>query len=354
MMISLLSRVMRAPDMALRFCALVNTLFFASFLLVLTVAMGQARAEDLVCGGKDLRQTLAADKLKAAQTDAEATLNGDYRLWKIEKPGVEPSYLFGTMHMTDPRVIDLTPEARKAYEGSSEVIIETTDVLDEKISTAALLARPDLMMFTDATTLSSLVKPEQLAVLEDGLRKRGMPLVTVNKMKPWMIAGVLAMPACELKRKSDGAPFLDIKLAEDAKASGKPIDGLETMIEQLDSMAALPMDQHIESLVETAALGDEINDVMETMILLYTEGKIAWITPLLKQVAPAGLNGEANYADFEEIMIHARNVRMAERARKFLAKGNAFVAVGAMHLPGDAGLVELFRKDGYKLTALAP
>lgn len=350
---SLLSRIMRAPDMALRLIAIVNTLFFASFLLVLSVAMGQAKADEIVCTGEDLTLSLPASAMEAAKAEAAKIPNGEHRLWKIEKDGVAPSFLFGTMHMTDPRVIDLTPEARKAYEGASTVIIETTDVLDEKKSATMLLSRPDLMMFTDQMTLTSLIPADQLKTVEDGLNKRGLPLVTVNKMKPWMILGVLALPACELKRKQGGAPFLDIKLAKDAESAGKEIAGLESMIEQLDAMAKVPMDFHIQGLIETVALGDKVDDVMETMLSLYTKGQIALIMPVLKQLQPEGSMADGGYADFEAIMIDTRNALMAERAREQLAMGNRFIAVGALHLPGEKGLVELLRKDGYTLTALA-
>lgn len=351
--ISLLSRISRAPDMALRVLAVVNTLFFASFLLVLSLAAGQAKAEEIVCTGQDLTQSLPPKAMETARAEAAKTPNGEHRLWKIEKDGIAPSFLFGTMHMTDPRVIDLTPEARKAYDDAATVIIETTDVLDEKKSATMLLSRPDLMMFTDQTTLTSLIPADQLKTVEDGLTKRGLPLITVNKMKPWMILGVLALPACELKRKQGGAPFLDIKLAHDAQSAGKDIAGLETMIEQMDAMAKVPMDFHIQGLIETVALGDAVEDVMETMITLYTKGQIAMIMPVLKQLQPEGSMADGGYAEFEEIMINTRNALMAERAREHLSKGNRFIAVGALHLPGEKGLVELLRKDGYTLTPLA-
>ncbi len=96
------------------------------------------------------------------------------------------------MHMTDPRVIDLTPEARKAFDGADIVVIETTEILNEVEAAKSLFAKPELTMFTDATTLTSLVKPEDKAELEAGLKKRGIPLMAVNKMKPWMIAGLLS------------------------------------------------------------------------------------------------------------------------------------------------------------------
>ena len=348
---------LRRPESALRLLALVNTLFFASFLAVLLLASTKVQAEEIACKGSNLVAAMQKnDPAAYAKLEAEAakTVNGENRLWKIEKAGLKASYLFGTMHMTDPRVIDLTPEAKAAYAGADTVVIETTEILDPAVSSKALLSRPDLMMFMDQTTLTSLLPKEDLPILEKGLKDRGIPLVAVNKMKPWMIIGLVALPACEMKRKSAGAPFLDIKLANDAKAAGKKIDGLETIVEQLDAMASLPIEFHVKGLVETLAIGDKMDDIMESMIALYSEGRIAMTTPFLKTISPeADKAGEASYAEFEEKLIHARNTVMSQRAEKILSNGNAFIAVGALHLPGDKGLVELFRKAGYTVTALA-
>ncbi|MGL4490734.1 MAG: TraB/GumN family protein, partial [Rhizobiaceae bacterium] len=289
----LMLKAARAPDAMLRLIALANTLFFASFVLaILFAASTQAKAQDIACTGMDMTKTMSATAMAEAKAEAAKTLNGDHRLWKVEKDGLRPSYLFGTMHMTDPRVTELTPEARAAFDSSSAIVIETTDVLDEMKAAKALLTRPDLMMFTDNTTLTSLVPPEKLDEFKAGLDKRGLPLVTINKMKPWMLLGILAVPACELKRKQSGVSILDVKIAEDAKIAGKDVGGLETMFEQLDAMAKVPMDFHIKGMIETVALGDQVDDVMETMLTLYTQGEIALIMPVLKQIQPEGAEAQ--------------------------------------------------------------
>ncbi len=346
----------RRPESALRWIAMANTLFFASFLAVLLLASSKANAQDVVCTGENMVAALQKDDPAAyARLEAEeaATPNSVHRLWKVEKAGLEPSFLFGTMHMTDPRVIDLTPEARAAFETADTVIIESTEILDPALAAKALLSRPDLTMFTDSKTLTSFLNEAEKKTLESGLKSRGIPLVTVNKMKPWMIAGLVALPACELNRKQGGAPFLDIKLAQDAKAAGKSVEGLETIVEQLDAIASLPMEFHVKGLAEMLALGDKMDDVMETMIALYVEGRTSMIMPFLKSMSPPNASDAANYGEFEERMINARNLIMAERGEAFLAKGNAFIAVGALHLPGEKGLVELLKAGGYTLTPLA-
>ncbi|WP_292271281.1 TraB/GumN family protein, partial [Mesorhizobium sp.] len=306
-------------------------------------------------GGSDLLAGLAKSDpaaFKKVETEAAAVPNGRGLLWKLEKPGEEPSYLFGTMHMTDARVTTLPAAAQKAYEGADTIIIETTDALDKAKMMAAMAAEPGLMMFTDNTTLSSLLSPEDAAVLNKGLDARGIPPLTVAKMKPWILSAMVALPACEVARQSAGAPVLDVKLAADAKASGKDVEGLETAVDQLRAMASLPLAYHMKGLVETLKLGDKVNDVNETMIVLYQRGEVGMFWPLFRTVLPDTADDQAGYAAFEQTMITSRNKVMVAHAMPILARGNAFMAVGALHLPGPDGLVEDFRKAGYSVTAV--
>ncbi len=316
---------------------------------------GRAHAEAAACGGSDLLASLSKSDpaaFKKVETEAAAVPNGKGLLWKLEKPGERPSFLFGTMHITDQRVITLPAMAQRAYDGADTVIIETTDALDKAKMMAAMAAEPGLMMFTDNTTLSSLLSPEDVAVLNKGLDARGIPPLTVAKMKPWILSAMVALPACEVARQAAGAPVLDVKLASNAKASGKDVEGLETAVDQLRAMASLPLAYHMKGLVETLKLGDRVNDVNETMIVLYQRGEVGMFWPLFRTVLPDAADDQAGYAAFEQTMITSRNKVMVAHAMPILAKGNAFMAVGALHLPGPDGLVEDFRKAGYIVTAV--
>ena len=343
----------RHSDIALKLLAAINVLFLLSFLAVLLAATGQARADTPACTGRNMMDDLAAAKpAELARIEAEAAriVNGDKVLWKIEKEGVDPSYLFGTMHMTDPRVTALTPAAQTAFEGAKTVVIETTDVLDKTQMAAAIAKQPELMMFTDSTTLTSLLSPEDREILEKGLAERGIPLASVAKMKPWMLAAMVALPACEMARQAAGAPVLDVKLAQEAKADGKALKGLESVTDQLGAMASLPMEFHIRGLVDSLRLGDQMDDILETMIELYEHERIAMIVPLINAVTQGAGADNSGYADFEQTMITARNATMATRAAPIIDAGGAFIAVGALHLPGPEGVVERLRKAGYRLT----
>src|SRR5690606_33901337 len=129
--------------------AAANLLFLLAFAAALLAAMGQARAEP-ACHGQDLMARMKAEepvKYAAVRAEADAVPDGHGRLWRVEKDGVSPSFLFGTMHLSDPRVTVLPPAAEAAFAGAGSVVIETTDVLDPAKMTEAMLTHPELMMF---------------------------------------------------------------------------------------------------------------------------------------------------------------------------------------------------------------
>lgn len=346
-------RLDRAATFSLAALAGLHLLFLLAFLAFLASAVGAAQAQVPACTGKDMLAGLQASDpalMERVRRQAEATPNGQGLLWRVDKAGETPSFLFGTMHMADPRVVSLSPAAQARFDAATTVVIETTEVLDQGAMMAAMAKDPALMMFTDGTTLQSLLPPQDVPAVEAALRARGIPLASVNKMKPWMLAAMVALPACEIARKAAGAPVLDIRLAEDASAAGKTLLGLETIAGQLSAMASLPMEFHVQGLVETLRLGDRADDMVETMIVLYLRGEVGTIFPLFRAVLPSGGDDKAGYAAFEQTMITSRNHGMVANALPILAKGGAFIAVGALHLPGAEGVVELLRQAGYTVS----
>lgn len=345
----------RAATLSFRLILAINILFFLSFLLVLAFATGEASAakQPPVCSGRNIVEQLAREDpplLAKIREKAAATPNGEGLLWKIEKDGAEPSFLFGTMHLTDPRVVKLPEKAQAAFDGADTMVIETTDVLDQSAMTKAMLAHPDLMMFTDGKTLTQYLSPEDRETVGAALKSRGVTLDSVKKMKPWMLISLVALPACESARKTAGLPVLDINLAREAKKEGKKVAGLESAAEQFEAMASVPMETHIRGLVDTIKLGDRIDDFTETMTELYIKGETGMLMPLFNAALPGQDEEDSGYAEFETAVVKARNHRMEERAQQYIDKGAAFIAVGALHLPGEEGLVALLEKAGYTVT----
>ena len=338
------------------FSFLTGTLIALFFAFALLAAKPAFAAE--ACGGTNLLAEISdAALLQKIDDEASDIPNGKGLLWRISKSGIPDSFLFGTMHVTDPRVLNLPANAEAAFNQATTIVIETTDVLDPAKASAAILKRPDLMMFTDGSNLEQLIPAQDVAMVNTELTKRGMPLGAVKMMKPWMLAAMLATPACETARKGKGIEILDINLATRAKTAGKPVEGLETMEEQIGAMASLPMKDHIKGLVETLRMSDISDDIFETMIALYAAGDTARIMPALKAALEAKVGNDESadleaQAAFEEKMITNRNTIMANRLPEKLAKGGAFVAIGALHLPGQLGVVEQLRQAGYAMEAV--
>ena len=346
----------RMADRAVMLVAAVPFLLVLALLLTLMFA-GPVRAEeDLACGGKDLvaglKESNPADyaKLKA---EGEKIKNSGIRFWKLEKPGQQPNWLLGTMHLSDPRVTELPDEAKAAFDASSVIVLESDEILDQQKAAAKLMARPDLMFFSGKESIADYLKPDERKLLEDGLMKRGMPLTAVAKMKPWILTSMVALSTCELSRKAQGMPFLDMKLAKDGLAAGKEVKGVETLAEQMEVVASLPMAFHVKSLVGTVKYPQFTADMMETTLQLYLRGEIGLVFPAGAYFAPDQQSNDYKDTElFEEKLITMRNHHMADRGETILARGNVFMAVGALHLIGDEGLVELLRKKGYTATAV--
>lgn len=344
----------RLADAALRLLAALTTLAFASFTLVLFAGTWAAQAET-VCTGDDLLAAMERDDpaAYARLLDASAaTPNGEAILWKIEAPNGAVSHLYGTMHVTDPRIVALNADASAALDASQRLVIETTDILDPAAIMATMAEKPDLMMFTDGITLSSLLDDDERRRTEQALDERGLSLGAVDRMKPWMIAAMATLPTCEIARKSAGAQILDVALATRATAAGMEIEGLETTAEQLGAMAALPLDFHVRALVETLALGDTVDDLIETMVVIHARGEPGLFWPFFEAVLPGDAEDGIAIAGFEQSVIVDRNRTMAKRMRPLLDAGGAFVAIGALHLPGNEGVVALLEKAGYAMTPL--
>ena len=325
--------------------------------LALALLAHPALAETATCakGTSALPALERSGKLAEAEREAAQVPNGEGRFYRVERPGVAPSFLYGTMHLSDPRVLTLPPEARAAFDAASGMLIETTDALNQAAMAKALLARPDLTTLPGGQTLEALVPADEMARLRPELDARAMPLAAIRTLQPWFLATQLLVAPCEMERMKSGAKVLDLALATEAREAGKPLMGLESATEQLEALASLPLDLQADNLVATLDLMDRLPDLFETMTELYLTDRIALIEPATSALAPTGTD-EARSIEvtqrFDEAVVHKRNAVMSERLGPLLQRGGLFVTVGALHLPGETGLVESLRRAGWSVTRL--
>lgn len=304
------------------------------------------------CGGKDMLADIARAEPEIharIMAAAKATENTEAELWRIEKPGVAPSHLLGTVHVTDPRIATLTPAAAAALAEAKSVVLEVADLSPAATAEAITRAAP-LILSTDGRRLDQKLTPAEFELVKTKLASAGLPGELGSQFKPWIVYMILSVSECERRKVQDGALVLDMRIAEQARQRGIPVMGLETIDEQLTAMASVPDDQQLEVLKATLKYARQSDDLMETVLQLYLRREMGAAWPFqVALAAKAGIDA-APLNTFRQQLVVRRNLHMRQGLVPMLDKGGAFVAVGALHLVGREGLVTLLREAGFTVT----
>ena len=257
-------------------------------------------------------------------------------LWKIETPGIAPSYLFGTYHTNDPRITTLPCPVKDVFDRASSYTMEVIT------NGAGIVSMAEAMFFNDGKTLKDVLGEP---LYQKTLRTVGATETTktggINNMKPWAVMMLLSSP-----REGRGL-FLDMALQFDATHRGMPTYGLETMQEQIAVFNGMSLDDQIVLLRDAVQNYQLTQDAMEELTRAYLKRDLSALLALNEKFKPKDARV---YADMMDRLLVRRNANMAERMRVRLKEGNAFVAVGALHLPGDNGLLRLLSAAGYHVT----
>ena len=320
---------------------------FAFLIGALTLSLAHAEPPK-PCQGSDLTQV---EGLAAAETArADDLVNGDGLLWRIEKPGLAPSTLFGTIHSTDESALEVARRAAQSINGSKIVATELggpIDTIEKANITAATLAKA---LDRDHDTFEGAIAPEDRQKIEKLISSLGYPAEFAHHLKPWFLAILTGLPKCEAERETLNLPEVDQFLAETARDSGVKVIGLETAEEQLAAIANMRPEVAATLLTLTARDPGLNDNLYATMLRLYRESRPAEILAVSDALGGLSDTERAAQDEFMLALLQARNATMAERAAPLLASGGAFIAVGALHLAGKTGLIERFRAYGYTVT----
>lgn len=259
-------------------------------------------------------------------------------LWKVERGGARPSYVLGTIHSEDERVLALPPPVQAAFDGATAFVMEA--VMDEH----AVVAMSARMMLGDGRTLKQVLNGKLYASTLSATAEYGLPEPALQRMKPWAVAMALSMP-----RPQTGV-FLDLLLMQRATESEKSVAGLESVDEQLAIFDRLPMQDQITMLRDTLEYLPELDAMFARLHELYLARDLAGIAKLNEEMQMKG-DRELGQRVMGQLL-DARNRRMVARMEEHLKRGNAFIAIGALHLPGRQGMLHLLAKKGYRVSAV--
>lgn len=258
---------------------------------------------------------------------------GQGLLWRIHKPKQPASYLFGTIHVDDKRVKNFSSQVRRRFEESRTLCLEILP--DRQTQVSIGLA----MMLPEKQYLDNIIGEALFAELSVWLNKRGISPVQATRLKPWAAMVMLSRP------ESSGGYALDEQLYHWADHEYKQLCALETLQEQLTVFDSLSTAEQIELIRDTLVHLPELPAMNETLIQAYIAGDLDKIYTYSME-----FNRTGDEALAEKLRVHLiddRNQRMLSRMLPYLEKGKVFIAVGALHLPGENGLIRLLQKEGY-------
>nr|WP_240956273.1 TraB/GumN family protein [Wenzhouxiangella sp. XN79A] len=268
---------------------------------------------------------------------ASAPLSGQV-FYTVETGDGRLSWLLGTLHTEDPRVLDLPPVLVQALADAERIALEL--VPDAEMLGALNVA----MMLPRDERLSALLDERLYADILELLDPYGLGPSAVERMRPWAVAMTLALPPPET------GLFMDMALAFRGVRHGADMVALETLDEQLAFLTGLGRDAHIEMLALAVDDLKRGRTLFETLIRAY----LARDADRLRELTERELArmGPAIRERFEREGLTERNARMAERAAPLIDQGRTLVAVGALHLPGEDGLVARLRAMGYRVEPI--
>lgn len=260
-------------------------------------------------------------------------------LWRIDRPGLAPSYLFGTIHADDERALVLSTPARRAFARSRRFALEMIN--DETASRRFRAA-----MVTREPRLAGVLGVDDFARVEALLGERGIAREARGRLKPWAALLMLIQPPAA------AGLLLDQLLLIDAERAGKPVTALETVDEQIAAFDTMAESTQVALLRHVLTRQDEIVEAARTLTTAYLEADLGamWRANLAAMGDDPALAAE--HEIFIERLLFARNRRFAERLVPLLARGGVFAAFGALHLHGEDGVPALLRQRGWRVTPL--
>lgn len=270
---------------------------------------------------------------------------GNGRLWQVEQPGVPPSYVFGTMHVSDSRVYDLPEAIETAYQDADVLLVETD--YRRPASRRQLEQYFDL---PEGQSLIDLIGRSTYRKLQNLIFRHHLKLGNYFRQQPWVSWMALSDRTVDIgEREDEDKPVLDDWLVLRARKAGREVDYLESGLEQWRSLAAIPMDDQVAMLRAAIDTYYEAR-VRVDRVAVYLDGNFALSYALWQR--RLGHLDPALAERYTARLLDERNLRMVERMLPHMEERSAFVAVGALHLPGEQGLLRLLEARGYSVTRL--
>lgn len=258
-------------------------------------------------------------------------------LWKIEGNGLEnPSYLFGTIHITCDATIE--DDVKKALMETTQIVLELD--MDDPNMQAKMMSG---IYLPKGETIKDYVSDEEYKAIDSLFANQlGMPLKLMENVKPFFLSSSLYPKMLDCPMQSFELEFMKV-----AKEQNEDIKGLETIEDQLKVFDEIPLKDQYADLVRMANDNLEYDKTsFSKMLDIYNKENI---TELLEM-----MNDENNLtvSDHQDILLDERNKSWISKITLYAKEQPTFFGVGAGHLAGQNGVINLLRNAGFTVTAV--
>ncbi len=257
-------------------------------------------------------------------------------LWKVEGDGIKTSYLFGTFHLIPQEDFVFKDKVEKAIKDTEITALEL-DMDDPEMT----VAMQKLAQLEDDKKLSSYMDEKEYEIIDTYLKeKMGVGMTALNTLKPLAITSMVTISMMGKQTAS-----YEAEIIKRTKEDQKEILGLETPEFQIGVFETVPYEEQIDQIVEYLNEPEKMMKEFDTMITQYKNEDIDGLYDALKE----SFKGDP---EFKKAMLDNRNKNWIGKIGEMSKDQKVFYGVGAGHLGGDQGVINLLRKEGYTVTPI--
>lgn len=327
---------------------------------VFAIYAGVAAAAE--CVGTNLIDAMPAqerEELAAAVADIPYH---DGILWRVSK-GEAKITLVGTYHFPDPRHQKMLDRLKEPMSQAAALYVEAGPEEEAKLE-KALTEDPSLMVSTEGPTLAERLNDEEWKTLSQAMEERGVPVVMASRLRPWYVALMSGLSPCMLENVAEDGDVsgLDHLLTAKAQSMNLPIHAVEPWDTVFDLFSGLTPEEEIEMIRMSLPAAQYADDYAITLTDAYFSGDVWTIWEFGRFDAYKNTDLPHDVIDKQmelskDRLMDQRNHSWIETitsgAEKAAKNGKGIVvAVGALHLPGNEGVLRLLEDEGWIINSL--
>jgi uncharacterized protein len=294
---------------------------------------------EAMCRG--LARGLAGVLLLAFGVQA-AQARGETSVWSM-KGTRNTVYLAGSVHALPKGHAEFPEQLERAYD-DAEVIVLEVDLDDMNPLDAVQFITTNGTLPADKT-LADVVGAESYKRISALAASLEVPEIVIAKLEPWAAALVLTQFALT-KTGFDANLGIDMQITERARTDGKPVEGLETVIDQLSVFDDRSFEEQTRFLLDSTDDAPNLNDDLQKLIT-------AWRVGDLRALEKEFIKERAKSPELYDALLGTRNRQWLPKIEALLEKDRDYlVVVGALHFVGRDGLLALLRSNGHKAMAV--